>query len=165
MRYCLSLPFVILMAAVLQTSLLNRFLPVYINCDVLLIGTVCAALRFPLERGLLWALLSGFVHDCLTVPFPGMYIFIYPLIFLAVKILSARTYTTNPVLIALFVFAASVLASLFLWGIYRLVGDDATYCSLIVGAVLAQSLTASIASPFAMTIVERYESFSHAEAT
>ncbi len=98
----------IIIIAVLQTSVLPQYLfPIY-KPDLFLIFMVLLALRAPFTVSLPASYSLGLLKDCLSGIYFGLNAFSFLIVYLVIKLLSDRLYVQNAFLLVMTVSASTV---------------------------------------------------------
>lgn len=119
MIYYLLLPLMAIGLVVFQTTLADILFSGRLMLELSLVAVIYAGFRLDLIRGIYLALMMGFVFDCVSGSILGLFTMIYLLIFMFSFLVSWLMADEKYYLIALFGLICSVLESLILILLYR----------------------------------------------
>jgi rod shape-determining protein MreD len=162
MIYYLLLPLLLLFLVVIQITILDLFSLGWITMEISLIVVIYSGFNLDALRGGILSLLLGFFLDCLTSAIFGLYTFLYCFIFYLSMIVAGRVYAGNPLLIASFTGACTILEGLVIVFLYRfLFGAD--ILAAIPRIFIPQAVVLGLLSPLVFRLFNRFEVFLNAE--
>ncbi len=119
MIFYLVLPFWAVALVVAQTVLADVLFSGWLVIEASLVVVICAGFRLNVVRGLILALVMGFVFDCLTGSVMGLFMLVYMVVFLLTFFVSERLVTEKLYIIAFFSLILSLMETLFLLLFYQ----------------------------------------------
>jgi rod shape-determining protein MreD len=156
MVYYVVMPVFSMLLIVFQRTLLNLLFGGKITLEISLVLVIYAGFRFGIVRGGLLAFFLGFLLDVVSGTTPGLYTFIYTLIFFFSYLLSMRVYAERMILIMGVTFICAMLEGCIVLLVYQLVyGLDVFYNLLKI--FLPQALVAGVLSPAVFAVFNRVE--------
>lgn len=112
MIYYLLLPFLSIILVILQSTITDVIFFGRLVFELSLIVVIYAGFRLDLIKGSFLAFILGFVFDCVAGSVPGLFTFIYVIIFLFSFFASGRLAAEKMYIIALFSFLCAFLEDL-----------------------------------------------------
>ncbi len=108
MIYYISLPFLSLALVVFQMLIEDIVFSGKVAVEMSLVVVIYSGFRLDVQRGGILSFILGFIHDCLTSSFSGLYSLIYVLIFVISKLASLRISPGRPFVIMSFTFICAL---------------------------------------------------------
>ncbi len=108
MIYYISLPFLSLALVVFQMLIEDIVFSGKVAVEMSLVVVIYSGFRLDVQRGGILSFILGFIHDCLTSSFSGLYSLIYVLIFAISKLASLRISPGRPFVIMSFTFICAL---------------------------------------------------------
>jgi rod shape-determining protein MreD len=158
MLYYLSLPFLSILLVVLQTTIADIIFSGRLVVELTLIAVIYAGFRLDLIRGSILAFILGFVFDCVSGSVPGLFTFIYVVIFLCSFFASFRLGTEKKYIIALVSFICAFLEELIVSLFYYL-AFQFNILTNIPFVFLPQALIIGLLAPVFFYLMRRVEVF------
>ena len=158
MLYYLSLPFLSILLVVLQTTIADIIFSGRLVVELTLIAVIYAGFRLDLIRGSILAFILGFVFDCVSGSVPGLFTFIYVVIFLCSFFASFRLGTEKMYIIALVSFICAFLEELIVSLFYYL-AFQFNILTNIPFVFLPQALIIGLFAPVFFYLMRRVEVF------
>jgi rod shape-determining protein MreD len=158
MIYYILLPFVTILLVVLQITLADILFSGWLTLELSLITVIYAGFRMDLLKGIILALMMGFVFDCVSGAAMGLFTLIYLLIFLLSFFVSLRIVSEKLYFIAFFSLICSLLESLTLVLLYRFVFEFDMLNSVFL-VFVPQALLISVLSVGFFSAMRKVEGF------
>jgi rod shape-determining protein MreD len=143
--YLLS-PLLAFSVIILQRTLVDLLFSGKIGLELSLILVVFAGFHFEQMRGALFAMITGFIFDCLSGAVMGLYTFFYVVVFFLTRLLTDRIYSEQMFFIIVFTFLCVLFEGLYIVVLYKSVFDVNMSYNLY-RVFLPQALVAGVLSP------------------
>jgi rod shape-determining protein MreD len=121
MLYYLLLPFLSILLIAVQSTVTDIIFSERLVFEISLIVVIYAGFRLDIIRGAVLAFVLGFVFDCVSGSVPGLFSFIYIIIFLCSFFISDWLDTEKIYVIACFSFLCAFVKEIMLISFYYLV--------------------------------------------
>jgi len=158
MLYYLSLPFLSILLIALQSTIADVIFSDRLVFELSLIVIIYAGFHLDLIKGVILALVLGFVLDCFGGSVPGLFTFIYIVIYLCSFFISDWLDTEKIYVIAFFSFLCAFLKEIILILFYYL----AFKIDLLINAyfiIFMQALIIGLFAPLFFYLMSRAEVF------
>ena len=156
MIYYLLMPVFSLLLIMFQTTVLDILFLGKIRLEISLILVVYAGLHMDVVKGGVLSFVMGFLLDCMTSLIPGLFTFIYMVIFLVSKSVSCRFYPENITFVILFTFICTFSEGIIIFLIYQFM-FGVNILNNILNTYLLQSLAIAVLAPVCFTLFYRLE--------
>ncbi|MFZ2398285.1 MAG: rod shape-determining protein MreD [Smithella sp.] len=158
MIYYLLLPFLSIILVILQSTITDVIFSGRLVFELSLIVVIYAGFRLDLARGAVLAFIIGFVFDCVAGSMPGLFTFIYVVIFLFSFFASSRLAAEKIYIIALFSFFCAFLEDLMVILFYYLAFKYDVLMNIYF-VLLPKSLIVGLFAPVFFYMMRRVEVF------
>lgn len=158
MIYYLLLPFLSIILVILQSTITDVIFSGRLVFELSLIVVIYAGFRLDLARGAVLAFITGFVFDCVAGSIPGLFTFIYVVIFLFSFFASSRLAAEKIYIIALFSFFCAFLEDLMVILFYYLAFKYDVLMNIYF-VLLPKSLIVGLFAPVFFYMMRRVEVF------
>jgi rod shape-determining protein MreD len=158
MLYYLSLPFLSILLVALQSTVTDILFSGRLVFELSLIVIIYAGFRLDLIRGAILAFILGFVLDCVGGSVPGLFTFIYIIIFLFSFFVSDWLDTEKIYVIAFFSFFCALLKEIILILFYYLTFKINVSINIYI-IFFAQALVIGLGAPVFFYLMSRVEVF------
>ena len=164
MIYYMLLPIFSIFLLALQTSLFDLLFLGKIGVEISLVVVVYAGFRLDMVKGGILSFILGFFLDCITSVVPGIFVFIYLVVFFVSKIASLSIYAEGILLVMAFTFLCALFEGFIIVAVYKtLYGINIV--SDISSIFLPQALVVGVISPALFSLFNRLEVFINAGET
>lgn len=158
--YVLS-PLLAFAVIILQRTLVDLIFAGKIGLELSLILVIFAGFHFEQVRGALFAMLTGFILDCLSGAVVGLYTFFYVVVFFLTRLLTDRIYSENMLFIMIFTFLCVLFEGLYIVLLYQAV-FEVNMSRNLISVFLPQALVAGVLSPALFAGLNSLEVLFHA---
>jgi len=158
MLYYLSLPFLSILLIALQSTVADVLFSGRLVFELSLIVIIYAGFHLDIVRGAILAFVLGFVLDCFGGSVPGLFTFIYVVIFLCSFFISDWLDTEKMYIIAIFSFLCAFLKEIILILFYSLAFKIDLFMSTHF-IVFVQALLIGLFAPPFFYLMNRAEVF------
>lgn len=155
MIYFTTLPVVLLFFVVFQHSVMPALFLNSIKVEISLIMILYAGFRLELIRGVVLALLLGFMLDCISGAFSGFYSLIYFILFSIAYMVAPRVYGESPGFIVMLTMVCGCLEGLLMIIFNLLIYGTHDFYSTY-RFFLPQLIVVSIVSPVFFKFFDRF---------
>jgi len=160
MLYYLLLPFLSILLIALQSTVTDIIFSERLVFEISLIVVIYAGFRLDIIRGAVLAFVLGFVFDCVSGSVPGLFSFIYIIIFLCSFFISDWLDTEKIYVIACFSFLCAFVKEMMLISFYYLAFKiDMSMKSNFI--FFMQALIIGLFAPLFFYLMARLEVFSY----
>ncbi|MCD6153941.1 MAG: hypothetical protein J7J07_08550 [Syntrophobacterales bacterium] len=156
MIYYLLIPVFSLLLIMFQITVLDLLFLGKIRLELSLILVVYAGLHMDVVKGGTLSFVMGFFLDCMTSLIPGLFTFIYMVIFLVSKSVSCRFYSEKTTFIIIFTFICAFLEGIIIFFVYQFM-FRVNILNNILNTYLLQSLAVAVLGPVCFTLFNRFE--------
>jgi hypothetical protein len=164
MIYYLLLPVFSIALLAFQTTFFDIIFLGKIGVEISLVLVIYAGFNFDLAKGAAMSFVLGFFLDCVTSVIPGLFVFIYLLIFFISKIASFRVYAEGIVFIMGFTFICALLEGAVIIITYKVL-YGMNVVSDMSNIFLPQSMVLGVISPALFSLFYRFEVLLYAGET
>jgi len=155
MTYLIFMSAFLLMLIVFQTTLTEALFFGKAGVEISLILVIYAGFHMEVMKGFFLSFALGFFLDCIGGSIPGLFTFLYPLLFFIATLISQRVYPERALFIMGFTFLCVLSEQILIIFFSRLIyGTDLSYDT--VRAFLPQAILASLLSPVFFNIFSRF---------
>jgi len=146
-----------LLILILQVTLFDLLFLGKISLEISLILVIYAGFHLGITRGGALAFIIGLFYDSMASVVPGIFVFIYMLVFFVAKVMSDKIRAEDTVFIMSFTFICALLEGGIIFFIYNaLLGINLSYM-LFINVFLPQALIVSVISPVFFSLFHRVE--------
>ncbi len=156
MIYYLLMPIFSLLLIMFQTTVLDLLFLGKIRLEISLILVVYAGLHMDIVKGGTLSFVMGFLLDCMTSLIPGLFTFIYMVIFLVSKSVSFRFYLEEITFIIIFTFICAFLEGIIIFFVYQFM-FGVNILNNILNTYLLQSLAVAVLGPLCFALFYHLE--------
>jgi hypothetical protein len=156
MIYYLLMPVFSIVLLAFQTTLFDLLFLGKIGVEVSLVLVVYAGFSLDIAKGGILSFILGFFLDCITSVVPGLFVFIYLLIFFISKIVSFKVYAEGILFIMGFTFLCALIEGVIIVTLYKTLYGINIFRDLS-SIFLPQSLVVGIISPALFSLFYRLE--------
>lgn len=155
--YFLLLCLFSLLILILQATLFDLLFLGKISLELSLLLVIYAGFHLNITRGGALALIVGFFYDSMASIIPGIFVFIYILVFFIAKVTSDKVRAEDTVFIMGFTFMCALLEGGIIFFIYKALLDINLSYMLFINVFLPQALIVSVISPVFFPLFHRVE--------
>lgn len=154
MIYYLTLPILSLLLIVLQSTVADVIFSGRFVFEISLIAVIYAGFRLDLLRGIVLAFVVGLIFDCISGFLPGLFAFVYMIVFASAFLVSEWLDTEKVHIIVLFTLICSLIKEVVLGLFYYAVLDvDVSYHAFFV--LLLQASVIGFCAPLFFYFMDR----------